>query len=310
MRAIQVIDSKPELVHLDEPSGHGVRVRVEASSICGSDLHMMERGIVEGRVLGHEFAGTTPDGTAVAVEPIRSCGECSPCADGYPVHCQVEGAILGVFTDGGMAEVVNVPAERLVPLPTGLDVSRATLVEPLAVALHGLNRARVREGDRVLVVGAGPIGLAAGAALHGRGIAYDIVARHEHQKQSAEALGGNIDCGDGYDVVLDAVGSTQSLLDATNRAKPMGRIGLLGSFWQPAQLGFEFCAKEVELIVSSMYRCSSPGRDFEEAGALLAANPAIADALVTHRFPLEACSEAFATAADRAAGAIKVVFDL
>ena len=252
MKAIQVIDGQPQLVDVAEPTGDGVKIKVVASSICGSDLHMMESGFVEGRILGHEFAGTTPDGTAVAVEPLSSCGACPPCQQGYRNHCHVEAVISGVFIDGGMAEYIVMPAESLVPLPTGLAVEQASLVEPLAVAVHGLDRSRVRDNDKVLIIGAGPIGLAAAVALHARDMAFDIAARHPHQQAVAETFGAGLNVTDGYDVVLDAVGSSASLLDAIRRCKPMGRVGMLGSFWRPTEIPFDFCSQEVELIASAM----------------------------------------------------------
>ena len=298
------------LVNVPESSRDGVRIKIVTSSICGSDFHIMNMGIVEGRILGHEFAGTTPDGIAVAVEPLSSCGECPPCSEGYRAHCHVKSVVTGVFEDGGMAEYVVMPEETLVELPTGLDIGCAALVEPLAVAVHGLDRARVREGDRVLVIGAGPIGLAAAAALNARGLAYDISARHDHQKAAAEEFGANLAVADGYDVVIDAVGTGDSLLEAIQRVKPQGRVGVLGTFWNPTNIPFEFSGREIELIASVQYQCKSPNRNFEEAANMLLANPKIADAMITHRFPLDACTEAFATAANRADGAIKVVFDL
>jgi threonine dehydrogenase-like Zn-dependent dehydrogenase len=92
--------------------------------------------------------------------------------------------------------------------------------------------------------------------------------------------------------------------------KPMGRIGLVGVSWETVGLEPEFCGKEAELIPSLGYNCKSPNRNFEEAGTILHRHPDISEALVTHRFPLDGVTEAFATAADRAAGAIKVVFDI
>jgi threonine dehydrogenase-like Zn-dependent dehydrogenase len=217
---------------------------------------------------------------------------------------------MGLVSDGGMAEYVSAPAENLVPLPTGLDVATASLVEPLAVALHGLDRAGVREGERVLVIGGGPVGQAAVAALFGRGLACDMAARYSHQREAAARLGAGLEPGDGYDVVIDAVASEDSLKEATRRLRPMGRIGMVGSFWQPTALDSLLCLKEITLVPSNTYTCKSPHRNFEEAGRLLHAHPGIAGALVTHRFPLDAVDEAFATARDRAGGAIKVVFDV
>lgn len=310
MRAIQIIDGQPQLVHqrLGEADANSVRIKVTASSICGSDLHLIARGWAEGQVLGHEFAGHTPDGTAVAVEPLYGCGDCAYCRDGYLAHCEQGVTLLGVSAAGGMAEYVQVPASTLVPLPSGLAVTDACLVEPLAVAVHGLNRARVRDADRVLVIGAGAIGLAAAAVLQGRGQRFDMAARHPRQQDSAQFFGARLEAGDGYDVVLDAVGSEESLAQAIRCVRPRGRVGILGSFWQPVSLDITCCTKEVALLPSMTYKCRPPQRSFDEAGALLAGNPVIAEHLITHRFPLEGAAEAFATAADRASGAIKVSF--
>ena len=217
---------------------------------------------------------------------------------------------MGVLGDGGMAEYASVPAANIVELPTGLDIHIASLVEPLAVAVHGLDRARVRAGDRVLVIGAGPIGLATGAALRSRGIPYDIVARHEHQKVAAEKLGAGLSHDGHYDVVMDAVGSSASLQQSAQMIKPMGRLGMVGVAWGTLGLEQELYGKEPELIPSIGYNCKSPNRSFEEAGMILHRHPDISEALITHRFPLDGVSEAFTTAANRSEGAIKVVFDI
>jgi threonine dehydrogenase-like Zn-dependent dehydrogenase len=318
MKAIKVIDKKPVLVDVPEPTGEGVKVKVVSSSICGSDIHLMAQGAFGDHIIGHEFAGITEDGRAVAIEPITGCGQCANCDDGHRVHCEAGIYVMGVLGDGGMAEYVTAPASSLVELPTGLDIRIASLVEPLAVAVHGLDRARVREGNRVLVIGAGPIGLATGAALRSRGIDYDIVARYEHQKAAAEKMGAGINHNGHsdhhhdsyYDVVMDAVGSSASLKQSAQMTKPLGRIGLVGVSWDTVGLEPEFSLKELELISSMGYSFKRPNRSFEEAGMILHRNPDIAEALVTHRFPLDGVTEAFSTAADRAAGAIKVVFDV
>ncbi len=281
-----------------------------SASICGSDLRMMEIGYFGDNIIGHEFAGVTDDGRAVAIKPLDGCGHCGFCDDGHSIHCEQGFSLMGVMADGGMAEYVKVPANKLIELPSGMNVANASLVEPLAVAVHGVDRARVREGNRVLVIGAGPIGLAIGAVLRFRGIAYDITARYPHQQQAAEMLGGKLNPQGHYDVVMDAIGSAESLSLSTARVKPMGRIGLVGMFWAPTKIEQAFWAKEAELIPAAGYYCKSPSRSFDEARSLLHQHPDIARALITHRYPLDGVVEAFETAGNRAAGAIKVVFDI
>lgn len=310
MKAIKVIDKKPVLQNVQEPRGDGVRVKVVASSICGSDIHMIETGFFGDNIIGHEFAGITDNGRAVAIEPLAGCGGCGFCDQGHTIHCEHGFSLMGVLSDGGMAEYVNVPKNNLIELPTGLDIRSASLIEPLAVAVHAVDRTRVREGESILIIGAGPIGLAVGAVLRARGIAYDIVARYAHQQQAAECLGGKLNADDHYDVVIDAIGSSASLKESAEKVKPMGRIGLVGMFWEATGLEPQFCTKEIELISAAGYHCKSPGRSFSEASAILHRHPEIAQALITHRYPLDGFAEAFDTAADRSAGAIKVVFDI
>ncbi len=310
MKAIQVTNRTPALVDVPEPQTAGIRVSVVCSSICGSDLHLIDSGYAEGRVLGHEIAGYTDDGTAVAIEPLLSCGHCVYCEEGYIGHCSERLALIGATLDGGMAESVVVPERNLVRLPTGLDIHIASLVEPLAVAAHGLDRARVREREKILVIGAGSIGLATAAVLQARGQPYDMAARHPRQQHSAQKLGATLDIEDGYDVVIDAVGNAASIKESIKRVKPRGRVCVVGTFFEPTPVPRALCIKEIELIAAIFYKCSAPNRTFDEAGRILAANQGIADVLISHRFPLDAVTEAFQTARDRAAGAIKVCFDI
>jgi|DEB0MinimDraft_10_1074344.scaffolds.fasta_scaffold00048_11 threonine dehydrogenase-like Zn-dependent dehydrogenase len=309
MRAIRIVDGQPELQDIDAPSGDGVVITVATSSICGSDIHLLEAGLADGMILGHEFCGTTPDGTAVAVEPMASCGACPSCLSGYLGTCASGARFYGIGLDGGMAEQVLVPADALVALPTGLPLRAGSLVEPLAVAHHGIERARITDQDRVAVIGAGPIGLATVALLAQQGITADISARHPHQQRAAETLGGRVGVEDAYDVVIDAVATSESLATAVSHLRPRGRIGLVGTIWGGTELGIGACMKEAEIIPAMTYRCRVPGRDFEHAARALVEQPEITDALISHRFPLDGCAEAFFTARNRAAGAIKVAFE-
>jgi len=309
MKAIRVIDGSPTLVDAPPPADGDVMVDIVAASICGSDLHMIDGGMAEGRVLGHEFAGITPDGTSVAVEPIVSCGHCVQCVSGSRNHCHEGASGFGIFLDGGMAERISVPAEALVALPSGLSIHDASLVEPLAVAVHAVRRARVSGGDRVAVVGAGPIGLAVAAVCVVNGVGVHIEARHPHQQAAAERIGATVGTDGKYDVVFDAVASTESIAQSIRLARVGGRVGLVGTIWSPASLDMAACLKEVEIIPSMMYGRTAVGRDVDSAAAILARNPAIAEVMITQRFPLDAAAEAFDAARSRSDGTIKVVFE-
>jgi (R,R)-butanediol dehydrogenase / meso-butanediol dehydrogenase / diacetyl reductase len=143
-------------------------VKVGRCGICGSDLHMTEDaayGCQKGDVLGHEFAGEVVAlgrntqgpgvGDLVSVIPLKSCGSCEHCRKGEVQWCSAFG-----LQGGGYAEYAVTRPNQCIPLPTGLTLADGALIEPLAVALHGVNLSGMKTGDKVLVLGAGPIGLA------------------------------------------------------------------------------------------------------------------------------------------------------
>jgi L-iditol 2-dehydrogenase len=292
-------------------SGDGVKVQVASAGICGSDLHLLQWNLPV--VMGHEFAGVTPDGTPVAVEPITPCGVCDACRGGDFQRCVLGPAmVFGVGRDGGMADECVVPESSLVRLPAGVALRDACLVEPLAVAVHGVRRGDITGHDRVAVIGAGSIGLTAVAAAQATGARVDLAARHDRQREAGDRLGaGELDGQVSYDVVIEAAGTAGALAQAVDRCKPGGSVVLLGTYWDGdvAMPGQSLCMKEVALVPASMYGRVGPSRDVDVAAALLATRPELGATLITHRFPLDAAAEAFATARDRAAGAIKVVLE-
>ena len=148
MRAVRCVEGQIRVVELAPPSDHGVRVRIRSAGICGSDLHLISAQSPFGPAnvtLGHELAGVTDDGTAVAIEPLAPCEKCEACARGdYNLCALGPGLIFGVGRDGGMADELRVPARALVPLPSMVPLRDASLVEPLAVVIYALRRARLR----------------------------------------------------------------------------------------------------------------------------------------------------------------------
>ena len=310
MRAVRSEEGRPKVVDVPEPSGDGVMVRVASAGICGSDQHMLGFGLPT--TFGHEFAGLLPDGTPVAVEPIAPCGVCDACRVGDLQLCVLGASMaFGVGRDGGMAEYCLAPASSITLLPSGLDPSVGCLVEPIAVAVHGIRRGGVRGSHRVAVIGGGTIGQTASLAAQMTGATVDLVARHDVQREAATRLGANDGVTDGYDIVVEAAGTDSALAQAANICRPGGTIIGLGTYWHgTVQMpGLAMGMKELNFVPAVMYGRSGPSRDFDVAATLLAHRPEVADALITHRFPLDAAVEAFEVARDRAAGAIKVVLE-
>lgn len=312
MKAVRCAQGHVHLVDVERPSGDGVRVKVVAAGICGSDLHLISSGFPITSTFGHEVSGITENGTPVAIEPIAACGECPSCRIGAYNHCSLGmfAATFGVGRDGGMAEEMIVPARCLVPLPSGLPVAEACLAEPLAVAVHGVAMVGLEPTDRVAVIGGGPIGLAAVAVA--REIAEDVVlfARHDAQRAAGERLGASPHTGGDYDVVFECAGTSQALAEAIGLCRVAGTVQMLATYWEGLTVpGFDMAAKEVRLMSSSSYARNGAVRDIDIAASILARNPDIAPALITHRLPLDAAVEAFDIARNRAAGAIKVVIE-
>ncbi|HEV8296187.1 MAG TPA: alcohol dehydrogenase catalytic domain-containing protein [Acidimicrobiales bacterium] len=307
MRAVRNSDSGIAVLDVPEPAGDGQLLEVRSSSICGTDLNFVAMGL-QGFTIGHEFAGVV-DGRAYGIEPTIYCGACAQCEAGYTQRCTGDHANLGIFIDGGLCDALTVPDYTLVPLPESLDVRDACLIEPAAVAYHGVRRAAIVPGERVVVVGGGSIGLLAVAAARWLGHAVDLEARHPQQKAAGERLGAGQPTGE-YDVVIEAAGSESGLARCAELARPGGRVSLLGVFHALLPFpGVPMLVKELTILGAMAYNRASGVRETEEVAAMLANDPEIARTLITHRFSLDDAAEAFRVAGDRAAGAIKVVLE-
>jgi len=287
----------------------GVRLSVISAGICGTDVSFAAAGI-SGFIYGHEFAGIDDNGTAYFVEPTIYGGQCAECRSGNTQRCTEPGhGTLGVFRNGGMADSVVVPDYTLLALPPQLDVRDACLIEPGSVAWHGVRRAQVKPHERFLVVGGGTIGLLAAAAAQHTGHDADVDARYDHQAEAAERLGFGRP-GGSYDVVLDAAGTESSLARSATAVRPGGRIVSLGVYTETMPVpGVVSLTEELSYINSIAYGRHGSVREVGEVASMLAAKPHIAKTLITHRYPIDDAREAFRVAADRKAGAIKVVIE-
>ncbi len=294
------------VVETPEPASSALVLTVETAGICGSDLHMLGLGPSE-VTLGHEFGGRLPDGRRVAVRPIGRCGSCDSCRGFRANLCTDAFArFQGGAIDGGFADRVAVDPDTVFPLYDSQTAGAAALVEPIAVAVHGVRRADVQPGMSVAVVGAGSVGLATVAVLVDFGIDVDVEARYEHQQRAVEALGGRVGLEGRYDVVFDAVGSQSAFASAVGACRSGADLVELGVFWDPVSMGADVVLREITIRPAVFYTHQHDGSDFQTAIDVLHRSPHIEDVMVTHRFSLDEAAEAFRVAADRRSGALKV----
>ncbi len=310
-----------------------VVVRVRRCGICGSDLHFFQGGFPPPAVCpGHEISaevaevghGVTDlhEGDLVVVEPIVVCRECGFCRTGNYQLCR-QMRVLGNALDGGFAEYTLAPAYALFALPRGVDVELGSLAEPLAVSVHAARLGGIRMGDRVLVQGAGTIGLTAITAARAAGAGEVwVTARHPQQAAAARRLGAthvftgsNADAelsaatdSAAIDVVIETVGgAADTLNEATQLVRRGGTIVILGIFSSVPMINpLLLVLKEIRLIGSIVYGRTAARADFDIALDLLVRDPVTFRSLITHRFGLADIQQGFVTAADKTSGAIKV----
>lgn len=183
------------------PPGH-VLVEVDHCGICGSDIHMLLDGWGDkpGFIAGHEFTGVIVAvgddvddwavGDAIVGGPSPRCGHCRRCLEGKPSQCEDRRGSITEVHDGAFARYILLRAATLVRLPPELSAREAALAEPLAVALHGISRSNITDGDTAMVVGAGPIGALSLAVLVARGLGPVIVVEPSPKRQElARRLG-------------------------------------------------------------------------------------------------------------------------
>jgi (R,R)-butanediol dehydrogenase/meso-butanediol dehydrogenase/diacetyl reductase len=338
MRAVAIAaDRSLEPTELEERplAAHEARVRVAFCGICGSDLHLRPSpAVAVGSIMGHELSGTVGElgtdvdgfqvGDRVAVFPFAPCAVCSNCRRGDDHVCQnaaVTGLGLGL-NPGAYAESVVVDRSMLVRIPDQLSFEHGALVEPLAVALHGIEVGEAKAGlpgfDRCVVIGAGPIGVMTALGLRARGIDHVLVVeRNERRQERMRALGFDAVGLDGVhervlaafggeaaDVVLECAGNPAAPQLAIELVRSRGIVVLLGVLEEPVEISqLVLLIKEAQVRGSFAYR----RREFEEAVELLAAGKLPADRLITGTAPLEDAQAMFERLEDPATEDIKIL---
>ncbi|MCW7945074.1 alcohol dehydrogenase [Streptomyces hygroscopicus] len=315
-----------------------VIVRVDAVTICGTDLHILNGDVPEvppGTVLGHEAVGevveiadevrTVQPGDRVLVSCITACGRCRYCREGMYGQCRGGGGwILGHLINGTQAEYVRVPFADLSvhPLPGAMDSQDAVLLADIFPTAYevGVVRGHVRPGDTVAVVGTGPIGLAAIATAQlyapERIVAVDLApARLDAAKrfgadavaqadEGPEQLVADLTDGLGADVVIEAVGVPESFEMCTRMVRPGGHVANIGVHGKPAALHLEdLWIKDVTITTGLVDTFSTP-----TLLRMAAAGRLPTSSLITHTFPLDLMEEAYDVFGRAAStGALKVV---
>ena len=315
-----------------QPGPDEVLVRIRRIGVCGTDLHIFEGNqpyLSYPRVMGHELAGiaeAVPDGSHVRVGdvvyiiPYLSCGGCSACRAGKSNCCR-NLEVLGVHRDGGMAEYVSLP-QRFVRPAEGLGLDAAAMVEFLAIGAHAVRRSQARAGQRGLVVGAGPIGIAVALFARLRGVDVTMLdARQDRLDFCAGSLGlsstvrvgpddadrlAALSGGDMFDLVFDATGSARAM------ERGFGFVGHGGTYVLvsivPGTIGFsdpEFHKRETTLLGSR----NATEEDFETVVAALRDGRIPVERLNTHRMALAEAPAGFAGLLDPRAGVVKALID-
>lgn len=308
-------DLRLETRPVPEPGPGDVVVAVRAAGICGTDRHLFlgEFPCTPPVTLGHEFAGHVvargagveiAEGALVTCDPNIACGACAPCRAGRPNLCPNNVAI-GLGRDGGFAQFAVIPAHRAIVLPDATDPRHAAMAEPLACCLHGTDRAAIRQGERVIVLGGGVIGLLTLQLCALAGAEAMLVTRHPDKRALALALGAAVTAGSvdeaarlwpgGAAAVMECAGVTETVEAAPRLAAAGGRAVILGVMPRGAKVAvdpFDLLFREVDLI-PAFINPFTQGR----AAALIAAGRLTLDPLVTRTIPLAEAAEAVANPA-------------
>ncbi|TQJ92762.1 zinc-binding dehydrogenase [Streptomyces sp. SLBN-31] len=286
--------------------------------ICGTDLHIfhgdMDARVAVPAVLGHEMSGRIvrvgagvegwAPGDAVTVMPLRWDDSCPACLAGHQHICQ-HLDFIGIDSPGAMQQRWTVPASTLVRLPDSLPLDRAALVEPTAVAVHDVGRAQVRDGEKTVVVGGGPVGILIALVARAAGADVRVIELSPHRRRLAEELGlatwdpGADDLPElvrqwtgeaGADVAFEVSGAQGGVDTAVEVLGVRGRLCLVAIHPRPREVNLHrFFWRELTLVGARLYDRS----DFEKAVTLVADGTIPAERLISKVVPLTQAPAAF-----------------
>jgi 2-desacetyl-2-hydroxyethyl bacteriochlorophyllide A dehydrogenase len=291
-----------------EPREGWALVDVSYTGLCGTDLHICSGHhprAVPGLVLGHEVsgilasdAGELGTGTKVVVNPLLSCGHCVTCRAGRPHTC-ANLRLLGIDAAGGAAEQMAVPVGNLVPLPADADLAAAAFAEPLAVAVRAVRRSRLALGEDVVVVGAGPVGLAVSLCARQAGAGSVLVVETAPRRQEVAAGLGLEVAASAPDaaapVVFDCASHPAVAARLGALAAPTGRVVLVGVYPGLTPVDLQAVTfKELEVVGTRVYSRN----DLETAARMITSTAFDPRPLLTRTVPVDEAPQAIEDLAD------------
>lgn len=316
------------------PKKGEVQINVAYCGICGSDLHILQ-GSEDHRmklpsVIGHECSGVVgqvgegvsgvKSGDHVVVWPVKSCGECPACKEGFGHVCQ-NLQVRGIETQGAFQTSWTLDADALVPIPEGVSLLHAALAEPLAICCHVVKRGSVWQGDYAVVIGGGPIGLMTALVAKAEGARVLVSEVNEKRLEKARAMGLETvnpvkqdvvqlvreqTAGKGADVVFETSGSQPGVDVMVQLPKVHGTVVLVAIYGKPMVVDLkQLYYFEKNVVTARMQERS----DMEKALRLLADGAIDADQIITSVLPLSEISLGFDRCMDRAGSEVKVLIE-
>jgi threonine dehydrogenase-like Zn-dependent dehydrogenase len=319
-----------------DPGPGEIVVAPEATGICGSDYHFFAGELSDAaggaqfpRVQGHEVAATITAlgpgcgdqlmvGGRVALWPLHACGRCYPCSVGRPNACD-NFRLIGIHVDGGLQELLRIDADHAFPIDVD-DPAVAAMAEPVSVAVRAVDRGRIAAGERVVVLGAGPIGQCVCLVARERGAEVLVVDLREGRLGLSRELGAETLVWTGFEEVVAAArrwagpGGPPVAVDASGApAAVRAMIDMVASAGRAVQVGMSIAEAPVrigsltekELDVLGVSCCGTG--DFAEAVAVVERNGEMLARMVSHQFTLERAPEALRFAIDNPSDVMKVV---
>ena len=304
LRLHQIGDLRLHDVPVPIPEEGYTLVRVTAVGICGSDLHYFSHGsigsvdMVDPLVLGHEFAGVTPDGQHVAVDPAIPCLKCEYCLTGNPNLCPSVRFAGSFGVDGALQEFVSWPNRCLVPLPPGMSDNDGAMLESLGIGIHAVDLGKIRTGMTVGIFGCGPIGIMTLMVARAAGATEVLVTEPlSHRMEFALKLGAKEwKRGQHVHVAFECAGENDAVEDAIEAVKIGGRVVLVGI---PAEERTSFSAATARRKGLTIKMTRRMKHTYERAIRLVESGAVDVRSLVTHCYPLSQFQEAFAVAERR-----------